>query len=154
MTYRANIVPTMGELSTGALEPTSKAFKGYVGMVRFAPFYVMTFALMGLLASSMGLAPLGVVQALTQSLAYGALMAAIGILQVGRTRKPSVEQIRRLTRLVELDPSLAPKVNALSEKDYTFKKLGRFILENSARANQVEMDQALDMLDDAVNGRT
>ena len=41
----------------------------------------------------------------------------------------------------------------MAERDYTFKRLGRFILEKSAKANQIEMPNALDRLDDAVNGR-
>lgn len=41
----------------------------------------------------------------------------------------------------------------MAERDYTFRKLQRFILENSAQANGVEMKLALDERDDAVNGR-
>ncbi|MBS1832377.1 MAG: hypothetical protein JST65_06685 [Acidobacteria bacterium] len=152
MTYRANIVPTMGEISSGALEPTSNAFKGYVGMVRLAPFYALSMTVVGLLAGVTGIAAMNTLNIVGQGVSIGCLMAGFGVLQINRTRKPSIEQVRRLAHLVRLDPSLAHKVNAMAEKDYTFRKLGRFILQNSARANEAEMEQALDELEEAVNG--
>ena len=154
MDYRANIVPTLGEMASGSVEPTSRTFKAYVGMVRLAPFYMVSFAMMGMLAGSLGLtSPMTLLQVLFQTLGYGAFMAAIGFMQIARTREPSIRQIRRLAELVRLDPSLARKINAMAEPDYTFRRLQRFILENSAQANGVEMEMALDDLDDAINGR-
>ena len=153
MTYRANIVPTMGEISSGALEPTSKAFKGYVGMVRLAPFYAVSMTVVGLLAGVTGIAPLNTLNIVGQGVSVACLMAGFGLLQINRLRKPSIEQIRRLAHLVRLDPSLSHRVNAMADRDYTFRKVGRFILENSARANEVEMERALGELEDAVNGK-
>lgn len=153
MTYRANIVPTMGEISSGALEPTSKAFKGYVGMVRLAPFYAVSMTVVGLLAGVTGIAPLNTLNIVGQGVSVACLMAGFGLLQINRLRKPSIEQICRLAHLVRLDPSLSHRVNAMADRDYTFRKVGRFILENSARANEVEMGLALGELEDAVNGK-
>lgn len=89
----------------------------------------------------------------SQGVSAACFMAGLGLFQINRTRKPTVQQVRRLAHLVRSDPSLAPKVNAMAEGDYTFRKIQRFIMDNSAHANIVEMELALDELDDAVNGR-
>lgn len=152
MEYRPNIVPTMNELASGALEPTSKAFKGYVGMFRFAPIYAVTMIIGGFVANAIGFWAKGAGEIVSQGIFTSFSVALFSLFQIARTRKPTIGQIQRLTHLVRLDPSLATKVNAMGEQDYTFKKLQRFILEHSARANEKEMNLALDELDEAVRG--
>lgn len=152
MTYDARIVPTMRELASGSLEPTTKSFKSYVGMVRGAPINLFFFAIAYGSAIDAGWLPVSPMQAIIQSLQFSAFMAAIGFWHVRRTRKPSIQQINRLAHLVRLDPTLAPKVGRLSDKDYTFARMQRFILENSARANEIEMDAAIADLEAAVAG--
>lgn len=153
MDYQANIVPTIGEMASGSLEPTSKAFKGYVGMVRLAPYYALVMTAAGFVAATVGFIPMDVTRIVFQGVGTAIFMAFFGLTRVVKNRKPSIQQICRLANLVRLDPSLAQKVNAMVERDYTFRKLQRFILENSAQANGVEMELALDELDDAINGR-
>lgn len=152
MEYRPNIVPTMNELASGALEPTSKAFKGYVGMFRFAPIYAVTLIIAGFVANAIGFWVKSPDEIVSQGVITSLSVAFFSLFQISRTRKPTISQIRRLAHLVRLDPSLAMKVNSMGEKDYTFKKLQRFILENSARANEREMNLALDELDEVIRG--
>jgi hypothetical protein len=150
MDYRATIIPTRAEFASGSLEPTTNALKAQIGLFRARP-YVLTLASLNLAASALGLTSVSIFNAFGFLLAQ-VLMLFYCLFSIAQARRPSLEQVRHLTHLVELDPSLAAKVNALDDRDYSFRKIGKFIFENSARANEIEMEQALNDLDDAVSG--
>ncbi len=150
MVYPANIVPTKVEFASGSLEPTTTRFKTHVALLRAAP-YTAAFLALNFIASLLELTPVSVVHSFGLLFAHG-LMTLSCLFNIAHARRPSLEQIQHLTRLVELDPSLAFKINALEDSDYTFRKIAKFIFENSAKANENAMEQALEELETALNG--
>jgi len=153
MEYRANLIPTLNQMACGELEPTSKLFKSCVGMYRLAPWYGAAMIVTGLVFGAAGLSPMDVTHIVTQGVSTASLMGLFGAIFVTNTRKPSIEQIDRLAELVRLDPALASTVNGFGDREFTFKRVQRFIVEHAGKGNEECMHQALDRLEDAVTGR-
>ena len=156
MTYRANLIPTLDQLVSGELEPTSKTFKGAVTTYRTAAWQGIAIALMNQWMLMVGMdnpsAPTTFVGMAAQATFFAITQATWSSYYIRRHRRPSVDQIEHLTRMIEEDPRLARMVTALKERDFTFYRLQQFILKNSATNNEVRLEDALEDMDAAIAG--
>lgn len=156
MTYHAHPIPTLGQLLGGELEPSSRTFKGAVSAYRTAIWQGIGFAIFTQWLAVLGLtttAPSTLIGMTAQAAFIAFVQATWSRLYIQRHRRPSVEQISRLARMVRADPSLASKVALMGERDFTFHRLQQFIMKNSDKANLAWLQQATDDLDDAVHGK-
>lgn len=158
MTYRANLIPTLDQLASGELEPTSKTFKGAVAAYRTAAWQGIAFALVNQLMLIMGIAgpstPTTFIGVAGQAAFFALIQTTWSSYYIRRHRRPSVDQIEHLTRMIEEDPRLARKVTALKERDFTFYRLQQFILKNSTVTNEARLEDALEDMDAAIAGHS
>jgi len=158
MTYRANLIPTLDQLASGELEPTSKTFKGAVTAYRTAAWQGIAIALINQWMLMVGIdnpgAPTTFIGMAGQASFFAMTQAAWSSYYIRRHRRPSVDQIEHLTRLIEEDSRLARKVAAMKERDFTFHRLQQFILKNSTVTNEARLEDALEDMDAAITGHS
>lgn len=156
MSYPAHPIPTLDQLASGELEPTSQMFKGAVGAYRTAVWQGIAIALTFQWSKMLGFsdnAPDTFLGMALQAAAFTFFQALWSSRYIRRHRKPSVAQVQHLADLVRDDPSLAHQVARFGDQDFTFFKVQQFVLKNSAKANEARMNAAIDRLDAAVEGR-
>jgi len=158
VTYRSNLIPTLDQLASGELEPTSKTFKGAVAAYRTAAWQGIAFALMNQWMLMVGIdnssTPTTFIGMAGQATFLALTQAAWSSYYIRRHRRPSVDQIEHLTRMIEEDPRLARKMTALKERDFTFYRLQQFILKNSTATNEARLEDALEDMDAAIEGHS
>jgi len=158
MTYHANLIPTIDQLVSGELEPTSKTFKGAVTAYRTAAWQGIAISLMNQWMLMVGIdnpgTPTTFIGMAGQAAFFALTQAAWSSWYIRRNRRPSVDQIEHLTGMIEEDPRLARKVTALKENDFTFYHLQQFILKNSTVANEAWLEDALEDMDAAIAGHS
>jgi len=158
MTYRANLIPTLDQLASGELEPTKKTFKGAVVAYRTAAWQGVAFAFVNQWMLMIGIdganVPTTFIGMTGQAAFFAFIQTTWSSYYIRRNRRPSIDQIEYLTRMIEEEPRLARKVTALKERDFTFYRLQQFILKNSTATNEVRLEDALEDMDAAIAGHS